>query len=80
MSEEEMHIYRFEVIYANKYMTLLNNFMKFLGLGMDMVATKSIMTFSTKKDVNISDFKEYIKEGYVKCKCVVYEIEGGKVE
>jgi len=72
--------YRFEIFYANKYLQQVSDYMSKLDLGMDGMAIKEIMTFESKKDLNIKQIKELIIQGYEQCECKVINIEGGKVE
>lgn len=72
--------YRFEVIYQNKWVKQASEFLDKCDLGIGDVGVEEVMTFTSKKDLEISELKEIIKKAYQSCECQLLHIEGGKVE
>lgn len=72
--------YRFEVTYANKMMLQVSKFINSFDIGTDSLTQKSVLNFSTKKEIPVPKLKEIIVNGYESADCKVFMILGGKVE
>lgn len=72
--------YKFEIVAQNKYVRKASDLLDKWDLGVGDIAFKEIMTFESKKDLEISEIKELIKQAYESCECKLLHIEGGKIE
>lgn len=72
--------YRFEIIYANKWMKQASEFLSQCDLQIVGVGIKETMTFTSKNDLPIDLVKQKFKEAFESCECEILRIEGGKVE
>jgi hypothetical protein len=72
--------YRFEIYYANKNMQQVSRLMARLDLSMEGTAVKNVITFTAGKTLDIGQIKDLIAQAYESAECLVYTIEGGKIE
>lgn len=72
--------YRFEITYQNKYVKQASDFLRKCDLGIDAFGIKEIISFTSQKDIKISEIKEKIDQAYESCDCKILHIEGGKIE
>lgn len=72
--------YKFEIIYANKNMKQVTDFLNKCDLNIGKIGKVEVMTFNSENELSIKEVKETIKEAYESCECEVLNIEGGKVE
>lgn len=67
-------------MYANALMQNVTKLMKQLDLGMDGIAVKDVITFTSVNDLPIADVKNLLIQAYESDGCKILEIMGGKLE
>lgn len=69
---------RFEILYTNKSMKDVSNFMDKIDLGFGMLAQKETYEIKwSNEKTSVEKVKELIKEAFEALDCEVHEIKGG---
>ncbi len=72
--------YRFEIIYQSENIKEISDFLNRCDLNIGTIGVRETITFTSQKDLSLSDIKEKIKEAMQESGCKLLHIEGGKVE
>ena len=72
--------YRFKIIHQNKWVKDSSEFLSKMDLGFEGFGITEIIEFTSKKDLDINQIKEKIKEAIESCEGKLLHIEGGKIE
>lgn len=72
--------YRFEILYQNKSMKQVSEFMRKCDLDLGDICINETYEMTTSKERDIQEIKGLLYQAFEAAECEILKIEGGKVE